>query len=76
MQINKEMEEARIKEKTSLNSLQNNLYEMQRKMQNLQQELEKVSYFSFNNFRSQKRILPLNKTLKTKLTRKTRIRRK
>ena len=37
------MEEARMKEKTTMNSLQDNLYEMQRKMQNLQIELEKVS---------------------------------
>ncbi len=43
MQINKEMEEARTKEKTTLTTLQNNLYEMQRKMQGLQQELENVS---------------------------------
>ena len=32
-----------MKEKTTMNSLQDNLYEMQRKMQNLQIELEKVS---------------------------------
>ena len=32
-----------MKEKTTMNSLQDNLYEMQRKMQNLQSELEKVS---------------------------------
>ena len=38
------MEEARVEEKTKLNGLQNNLYEMQRKMQTLQSQLEAVSF--------------------------------
>lgn len=32
-----------MEEKTKLNALQNNLYEMQRKMQTLQSQLEAVS---------------------------------
>ena len=36
------MEEARNLEKTTLSALQNQLYEMQRRMQGLQTDLEKV----------------------------------
>ena len=42
-QINKEMEEARANEKNKLNELKNTLYEQQRKMQNIQGELEVIS---------------------------------
>ena len=42
-QINKEMEEARASEKKKLNELKNTLYEQQRKMQNIQSELEVIS---------------------------------
>ena len=37
------MEDARVQEKAKLSSLQDTLFEMQRKMQSLQQELEKVT---------------------------------
>ena len=49
LEINKEMEESRVREKSTLNNLQNTLYEMQRKMQNLQSELEKVILVYFND---------------------------
>ncbi len=37
------MEEARAREKNKLNELKNTLYDQQRKMQNIQSELEVIS---------------------------------
>lgn len=69
------MEELRIKEIKQIEESKNVLYEKQREMHKLQQELEKVRLI-YNTCRYQRRTLLQNKTLKMKLTRRTKTQRK